>query len=322
MTSRGTEDGTDPIEARDAVARFAATRHSDGDWSDLTPEEAPRVRDVAAFWRHLDAVADDPVMAAMRSEARSRLPPLPRARAGRGVLAGGAAAVIAVAAAGALLIGRDEGPKPTRPSPRLAEAGRVIDNPHGAPRTVTLADGSRVTLDTESRIAVADGNGDRRVRVERGRAFFTVRHDARRPFRVDLGGSRITDIGTRFEASLTGGIPSVTLIEGAVRVDAPGRTAVRMAPGSRLTLRDGKWTLAHDDIARSTEWRDAVLSVDNRPLGEVVAAMNRYLDHPLVVAAPAAARMRISGTFQLDDPNGFIAALSAMGYENTVRSTR
>lgn len=317
MSSGGIDDGPEDATARDGVARFASTRHADGDWTTPTPEQAAGMAGVAAFWRSLDGVADDPAMAAMRADARARIAPAPRSRTGYALAA---VAAVVLATVGTLSVGMRY-LSPETPPLAVADRGRIIDNPHGPPRTIALADGSSVTLDTESRLRVYDASGTRHAALERGRAFFTVRHDAHRPFQVDLGSTRITDIGTAFEASMTGEAPSVTLVEGAVRVEAPGVGPRNLTPGSRLLLRPGNWILGRDDVALRTEWRHAVISVDDRPVGEVVATMNRYLAHPLIVIDATVAKVRISGTFQLDDPEGFVQALSAMGYHHTVRAS-
>ena len=317
MTSGSLDDAPDGTAARDAVARFASTRHAGGDWTAPHRDELDGLAEVAALWRSLDGIADDPAVAAMRADARGRIAPAPHPLVRYGFAA--VAAAVVIATVGTLSVGsrylRHEVPPAA-----VADRGRIIDNPRGPPHTIALADGSSVTLDTESRVRVYEASGTRHAALERGRAFFSVRHDPRRPFQVDLGVNRITDIGTTFEVSMIGDAPSVTLIDGAVRVEAPGAAPQNMTPGSRLLLRPGSWALVPVDGARRTEWRHAVISVDDRPLDEVVATMNRYLAAPLIVTDPGVAKVRISGTFQLDDPDGFARALSAMGYDHAVQA--
>ncbi|WP_343528015.1 FecR domain-containing protein [Sphingomonas sp.] len=318
MSAGDFDDAPDGAEGRDAIGRFASTRHADGDWAPPRPEDAAELAEVAAFWQSLDGIAQDPAVLAMRADARARIAPAPHSR-GRYAMVAVASAVV-LATVGTLSVGWRY-MHPGAPAPALAQAdrGRTIDNAHGQPRTIALADGSRVTLDTETRLRIYDAMGTRHAALERGRAFFAVRHDPRRPFQVDIGSARITDIGTAFEVSMIGDAPSVTLVEGAVRAEAPGIKALDMTPGSRLLLRASGWTLLQDDVRRRTEWRDAMISVDNRPLGEVVASLNRYLPHPLVVTDPDVAKVRISGTFQTDDPEAFAQAVTAMGYGGAVR---
>lgn len=157
--------------------------------------------------------------------------------------------------------------------------------------------------------------------LDRGRAFFQVKHDAAHPFRVQAGGATVTDIGTGFEVALLPGGAGVSLVEGRVRVTSPQLAdAFEMRPGTRLTLSDGQWRVADETAARQAEWRSGIISVDDRPVGDVVTELNRYLARPLVVRDGAAAKVRVSGVFRLDDPQGFLAALAAMGKGSLVES--
>jgi ferric-dicitrate binding protein FerR (iron transport regulator) len=90
----------------------------------------------------------------------------------------------------------------------------------GEQRSVLLKDGSRVTLNTASKIEV-DMRKDRRlVRLVEGEAFFDVTHDAIRPFKVRAGNAVLSDVGTQFNVDMRPTRTTVTVIEGRVAVDS------------------------------------------------------------------------------------------------------
>ena len=86
-------------------------------------------------------------------------------------------------------------------------------------RRVQLADGTVVLLAPESAIDVAYGEGARRVRLLKGRAYFEVAAD-RRPFAVQAREVEARDIGTAFDVGLDARGVDVAVREGIVDVSA------------------------------------------------------------------------------------------------------
>lgn len=175
----------------------------------------------------------------------------------------------------------------------------------GEVRSVTLQEGSTVGLGPESALALGFGDGERRVRLIRGEAFFEVLPDATRPFRVEAGDAVVTVVGTAFEVRLTDRGVFVAVQEGRVRVDKP------RAPAAQSSLQAGQWidmpregaasrgTLKQDDVA---PWRTGKLIALNRPAGEVVDDMRRYYPGAIVVQSQAFAQRQVSGIYDLTNP--------------------
>jgi transmembrane sensor len=222
-----------------------------------------------------------------------------------------AAAAAAAAALGAVAIGL-----PAALGPRNEPTAVVTANPTtyetavGQKLEVALEDGSRVTLDTGTRVHVAYSGDARRLILERGQAMFTVAKGQRRRFIVDAGGQEVVAHGTEFSVRYDPGGVKVTLIEGRVSVRSRGVGAVAMRPADVLTAGPAGVSLRHDPaaIATATSWRFGMVVVEDRPLTEVVAEMNRYATTPMVVD-PAAGRIRISGSFRAGDVGPFVEAL-------------
>src|SRR5690606_34928319 len=87
----------------------------------------------------------------------------------------------------------------------------------GERRILTLADGSTVMLNTDTRLRVRFSDSHRTVFLENGEASFDVAKDAARPFIVKAGNTQIAAIGTTFDVRWLGQALAVTLVQGRVR---------------------------------------------------------------------------------------------------------
>ncbi len=81
----------------------------------------------------------------------------------------------------------------------LPQSTKIYSTPIGGHRTLVLPDGSKVELDTDTvlRTKIA-ASGARNIWLDKGAAYFQVKHDAARPFVVIVAGHRVTDLGTKF----------------------------------------------------------------------------------------------------------------------------
>ncbi|MGZ4956342.1 MAG: FecR family protein [Methylobacter sp.] len=182
----------------------------------------------------------------------------------------------------------------------------------GDRQTVTLADGSRIELNTESEVRVHFNRWQRSVEIIKGEAFFTVNHDAERPFEVRAGSGRIRDIGTAFEVYIKLGQVIVAVQEGIVEVQASGKR--ELIAGQQLAFSNsGEFqTLQGQDIAGLTAWRQGNLVFRNRRLDDVLAEVGRYHDTRIRLQNETLSKLRVSGTFhtaELDNTLNAIATL-------------
>lgn len=189
----------------------------------------------------------------------------------------------------------------------------------GEQRTVALPDGSRVTLNTRTQIAVRLTRHAREVVLRRGEAFFEVAKDPARPFtvRTSLGSARA--VGTRFDVYLEERRLSVTTEEGEVQVDSavPGN-GVLVDAGRHAELRSGmtRAVVEPADLSAALGWLARRLEVDNQPLGEVLEDFSRYTSMPLRADTPAIAALRVSAVLRSGDLDALQATLKgAFGLE-------
>lgn len=196
-----------------------------------------------------------------------------------------------------------------------ASAARY-DTVAGERATVSLADGSVLTLNTDSAAEVVFDGQTRTVRLVRGQAFFTVAHD-RRPFDVWAGDRRVTAVGTAFDVRVMADELRVAMLDGVVRVSStsakPGRPAPvqTLSAGEVMTARaGGAITIRKADTERLVGWRDGMVYFDETPLAEAVAEMNRYASRPMAVADASAGALRVSGAFRIAEADTFAQTVS------------
>lgn len=200
----------------------------------------------------------------------------------------------------------------------------------GNSRAVALADGTRVTLNTDTRLAVDMQSGSRQVRLERGEAYFDVAHDAARPFVIDAGTRRVTVLGTRFSVRRdSDGKVSVAVVEGRVRVEPAGPAAANSPAAATILTRNdmelaeaGRTLVMHKSAAQIADelgWRDGKLVFDQMTLSQAAAQFNRYNRKQLVILDPAVGQIRIGGRFETGNVDAF-ARLLQQGFGLAVES--
>jgi transmembrane sensor len=278
--------------------RSAATERGFARWFKLSPEHAAAFEQATQVWEE--------------SSTLPRTTRFGRVHRGRRLLrpiALAAAAGVALVVIGVLL------------HARLAGVTTGI----GEQRVVTLEDGSRMVLNAVTHAVVAYDARHRQVEIEDGEALFEVAKRPDWPFVVVAGGRRIEALGTTFAVRSEPTRLAVTLVEGKVTVaplssrDASARRAdsVLLLPGQRVTFEAGRSAVIdRPPLQRALAWQRREVSLDDAPLAEAVAEMNRYGVVPLVIEAPGAAQLRVTGLFRAGDSLSFGKAIAvAYGLE-------
>jgi transmembrane sensor len=179
------------------------------------------------------------------------------------------------------------------------------------PREFVLGDGTRVLLDAGSELMANIGWHARKVSLRRGEALFTVAHDASRPFQVETGAGRLTDLGTRFDVEAVGGSTRIAVLEGRVGVSTARGTVVLTA-GHGGGYDGGGDLLPSSAIDGSvTLWSAGRRHFTAEPLPEVLERLTRYHDVTFVFSEPRLRELRVSGTFRVDDLRLFLRTLGA-----------
>jgi transmembrane sensor len=185
----------------------------------------------------------------------------------------------------------------------------------GKMQAVRLADGSRMELNTNTRVRTEVTAARRVVTLDSGEAYFDVVHDAARPFVVYAGNRRITDLGTKFSVFRNGDDVRVTVQEGRVKVDVLDRPAVDapvVAEAGHTVMAKGSETLVfakpETGITSDLAWRSGMLVFNQETLAEAADQFNRYNSRKIVVEGKAR-RIRIGGSFKADNVEVFVLLL-------------
>ena len=181
----------------------------------------------------------------------------------------------------------------------------VYSTPIGGQKTLQLADGSRIELNTNTVVRLSKEGDTRKVTLERGEAYFHIRHDAAHPFVVSAGDYRVTDLGTEFVVRRAPARVEVGLIKGGVRFDAanvegtpqsalltPGDVVVADANSMKMSKRPLR------QLMTELSWRRGMLVFKDAMLEDAVAEFNRYNSEKIVLAGADVARLKINGTFK------------------------
>ncbi|WP_293881239.1 FecR domain-containing protein [Sphingomonas sp.] len=182
----------------------------------------------------------------------------------------------------------------------------------GQQRTVKLADGTKIALNGSSMVTL-DRRNPRLAVLKSGEAVFTVVHDDKAPFIVNVGGGRIVDVGTIFNVVTVGKSVTVTVKQGRVRYTS-GVADVPLQRGQSLTDAGGSdpIVIGNRHVDAIASWQTGRLDYDLQPLGLVSQDVARYLGVPVTIDASLAGR-QFSGTIQIDrDRPRFFARLAKL----------
>ncbi|BCA56577.1 sensor [Nitrospira sp. KM1] len=184
----------------------------------------------------------------------------------------------------------------------------------GEQKTVTLADGSIVHMNTSSALSADFTPGGRHLTLIKGDAVFDVAPDASRPFRVEAGGLRATALGTQFFVHREGSHVSVTVLDHRVAVatsSADGQSNVTLEPGQQISYEpsQGLSHIREADLRAAVAWRRGKIIFEGETLGTVIDQLNRYHRGKIVIVDPGLRNMRVNGVFQTADPIQVITAL-------------
>jgi len=187
----------------------------------------------------------------------------------------------------------------------------------GEQRKLILEDGSRVTMDTDTRLSASFSAKSRRLVLEKGRAYFHVAKDAGRPFLVTTQGGVVRAVGTQFDVYEHDDVVEVTLVEGRVEVTPEsGQQGSREHPttmmaGQRLLMgkRYATPVVESANTGTAVAWLSGKLVFDDTPLPAAVAQFNRYSTSKIVIGDAAVGQLHVSGVFRDDDSQAFVDAL-------------
>ncbi|MGH8445401.1 MAG: FecR family protein [Solimonas sp.] len=186
-----------------------------------------------------------------------------------------------------------------------------------------LADGSQVALGAATQLDVAYSAAVRDLRLGDGEAYFEVAHNPQRPFVVQVGSLKVVAVGTAFNIRKTGARVEVVVTQGAVDVESaaagsaspaaqarlPNDGAIRVAAGQLVVAENQALTVRPADRDAATSWRRGSLQFVDEDLSVVVANLNRYARHEVVIVDDSLSGLRYTGTILQGHEAEWLAAI-------------
>ncbi|WP_298329040.1 FecR family protein [Asticcacaulis sp.] len=191
----------------------------------------------------------------------------------------------------------------------------VYETQKGEQRSVSLADTSKVTLNTDTKLSVRYSHNRRYVQLERGEAVFQVAHDPSRPFVVETRNQRVTALGTVFLVRSDPTEMQVALFSGKVELRAKQEVSAAngmiLKPGERATVREGMTPVVDRPVSDViTAWQRQEIVFSDVTLGEAINELNRYSRQQIVITDSSIASLKVAGVFQTGDSAAFASNMA------------
>ncbi len=170
--------------------------------------------------------------------------------------------------------------------------------PKGGEYQVVLADGTKVWLNSASRLIYPQSfmGKERRV-VLSGEAFFDVAHDAERPFIVETSRMNVKVLGTRFNVNDYDDNEEVstTLVNGSVEIFSGGQQAFRLVPGEQAYGKENELEKREVNVRLYTSWIDGKFLFNNTELEEIAKQISRWYDVEIFFSSENVKKVRFTG---------------------------
>lgn len=196
----------------------------------------------------------------------------------------------------------------------------------GERELIKLADGSTISLNTNSEVSVNLTDKKRAIHLLKGEAYFDVAHDPTRPFTVKARGGIVKAVGTAFSVFLREKAVEVTVSEGVVALIPQSEenfpdtdsTDETQAPLAALTAgQSALFTkeveslsrISPDALDRKLLWREGFIAFAGEPLSTVVEDVSRYTDIVIEIDDPSLETLPVGGYFRVGEVEGMLASL-------------
>ncbi|MDR1274572.1 MAG: DUF4974 domain-containing protein [Odoribacteraceae bacterium] len=203
-------------------------------------------------------------------------------------------------------------------SDNLPPAYHTVIVPHGGEYELLLSDGTRVWLNSGSRVTFpARFTGDTREVEMRGEVCFDVAGRPGQPFIVKAGEVSLRVLGTLFNVEAYPDEPVVTtLVNGSLRLSAGTREQL-LRPGQQVTVVDGRVESREVDAAGSVEWINGVFNFTGTPLRTIMTRLARWYDVEVSYRDPPAGDARF--TLEIKRYDNIASVLSKIEQTGRVR---
>ena len=200
----------------------------------------------------------------------------------------------------------------------------------GEIRTVSLADGSEITLGGASALITRFSEKERNVELLEGQAYFDVSRDENRWFKVRAGTTEIQVLGTEFDVQKGRTDVRVAVTKGLVEVKTISDEQANTASREIRQLKKGDMIYSSDngilgekvvfDVASVAAWRKGRLEYNKTPLSRVIEEVNRYRNQKIVLADDALGDIPISIVLPIGETDELLSGLEFINKLEVSRS--
>lgn len=179
----------------------------------------------------------------------------------------------------------------------------TIQTPNGRKVQITLADGTRIWLNSGSKLTypIFFSGTERNVTLD-GEAYFDVAHNSRKPFKVQANGAEILVTGTQFNVSAYHADRTVrtTLMKGGVNVKLEDKE-ISLTPGYQAvaTIGDTNIQKYKSNIEQAMAWKNGYFVFDDMDIVAVMNSVSRWYGISVKVRGSIPHKM-VGGTFPIN----------------------
>jgi len=203
-----------------------------------------------------------------------------------------------------------------RPNNQVTETTmQEIFVPKGQVNQIFLADGTRIWINSETRLTLPSvfATNERVVKLN-GEAFFEVAKDKNRPFKVEVKGQQIKVFGTSFNVRAYDNSNKIetTLETGSIQLNVGNQTTM-LKPGEQSLFNKTEKQLVISKVDASTfsSWKDGRFEFQNEDLVEVFKVVERWYDVDISYDESTFRGMHFSGVIKRNkDANHFLEILN------------
>ena len=194
--------------------------------------------------------------------------------------------------------------------PLMQRLGSELYTDAGERRSVRLADGSTLHLDSASAMNVDLRARTRVLQLVQGQVYLEVKLDGR-ALEVQVDDARIQVFGTRLMVARHAGHDELVVFNGKAMI-VQGADQRLVATGERVTFNEARIDPVHKaDVKAAHAWRMGQLRASDMPLGQVIERLASYQGRRVWMMDEQTAYRRVSGDFNLDRPGETLQTLAA-----------
>ena len=299
------------------------------EWVNRSPAHAREIRELNSLWGELNVLTDMVESIAEADAVSRQLRRRQYFRTWRRRLVYPACALASLAVVSISVMSYQNFSRPDVVQTAEVQLPKIYQTEIGQHQEYILADGSKVTLNTGSRLEVDFREDQRRIRLLEGEVLYDVAHDTSRPFLVFAGDGIVRAVGTAFVVHLKGNEFDVIVSEGAIELSSVLPTPVieQSDPKPKKIASLGIVRAGHKakyensaaliaslsevEMTAKLSWQNGLITFSGETLEEVIQEVSRYTELNIEIHDAELKALRVGGVFKSGDTESVFANLKA-----------